>query len=198
VTVDGVDLATLPTHRTAERVVLGVQDPAGQLSMVADSVYEEVAFGPANLAVPHGELIERVEGALERVGIADLARRDPRRLSGGQQQLVVIAGLLAMASDYLILDEPLAHLDALSTGRILDALDNVAANGTAVLIAEHRTAALLRIAASMAVIEAGRIVREGPTNEVLGDRAVIDLGIEEPAALRLERLIAAAAPGAQP
>ena len=74
ITLDGADLAGAaaePPPRAG--VVLGLQHPAGQLSLVADSVFEEVAFGPSNLGVDRGELLDRVAGALDQVGIAELA-----------------------------------------------------------------------------------------------------------------------------
>lgn len=188
ISLDGTDLPAVPGSHAP--VVIGLQDPSGQLSMVCDTVFEEVAFGPSNLGVHRDELLERVARALDRTGIADLASRDPRHLSGGQQQLVVMAGLLAMQPAYLILDEPLAHLDARSSQRVLGVLEAAAADGTAVLIAEHDTAALDRIAQTVAVIDHGHIVRQGPPAEVLRDAAVIALGIAEPASYRLERLVA--------
>lgn len=96
IALDGEDVDAWPMHRLSERIGIGFANPATQLSQVAATVFEEVAFGPMNLAVERGEVIERTWSALETLGIAELAERDPRRLSGGQQQLVAMAGLLAM------------------------------------------------------------------------------------------------------
>ena len=104
--------ATGPCTASASRVVLGVGSRPGSSPWWPSTVYEEVAFGPANLGLPRGEVMARTEEALEQLAIDDLASRDPARLSGGQQQLVALAGLLAMRARHLVLDEPLAHLDA--------------------------------------------------------------------------------------
>ncbi len=192
VSLDGADVAGWPMHQLAEHVVTGLQDPAGQLSLIADRVFDEVAFGPANLGLPRDEVEARAEEALRQVGIEDLRGRDPVQLSTGQQQLVVIAGLLAMRPRYLVLDEPVAHLDAQGTRLVLDAVAGIAASGTAVLIAEQRTEALARVCGSLAILAHGNIVARGPVREVLADPATVAMGVEELPELRLRRLLIAA------
>lgn len=186
ITVDGEDISGWPMHRLAERVVTGLQDPGGQLSLIAETVLGEVAFGPANLGLPRDEVVGRSEEALRTVGIADLHDHDPTRLSGGEQQLVVIAGLLAMRPRYLILDEPIAHLDAAGARLVLEAIRAAAATGTAVLLAEQRALAWSACDV-VAVLGHGNIVAAGAPNEVLGRPGIAALGIEEPAELRLRR-----------
>ena len=194
--INGADATEWPIHRLAEIVVLGLQDPAGQLSMIAETVIEEVAFGPANLGLARDDILERVDESLQRLGIADLATRDPRKLSGGQQQLVVIAGLLAMRPSHLVLDEPLAHLDRRGGERVLTTLADLAGQGTAILVAEKRTAALLEVCDRVVAIDAGRVVAEGSPAAILGAPEVLALGVEEPAIARLGRLLREA--GAEP
>jgi energy-coupling factor transporter ATP-binding protein EcfA2 len=189
ITLDGRDVTSWPMHRLAEQVVTGLQDPAGQLSLIADSVFEEVAFGPANLGLERSEVMLRVESALSRVGIEELRDRRPEWLSGGQQQLVVLAGLLAMEPRVLILDEPVAHLDAAAGARVLDAIGAVSASGSAVLLAEQRTDALASVCDSVAIIAHGNIVARGAATEVLRDRALAAMGLEELAQARLARLL---------
>jgi energy-coupling factor transport system ATP-binding protein len=190
--IDGVDVTGLPMHELASMVGIGFQHPATQMSGVADTVFEEVAFGPANLGVPRDELIDRVEGALDRLGIADLAARDPARLSGGQMQLVAIAGLLASRPRHLVLDEPTAQLDPAGTTLVADAIAALAATGSSILVAEQKTDLLARIASRMLVLDGGRIALEGPTDEVFQDPRVEELGVPIPSELRLRRAITAA------
>ncbi len=190
--IDGQDATGLPMHEVVAQVAIGFDDPWTQLSGVTRTVYEEVAFGPANLGVPLLELIERVEGALATLGIDSLAARDPANLSGGQQQLVAIAGLLAMGPRHLVLDEPTAQLDPAGTALVGDALERLAASGTSILVAEHKTDLLARVARRCVVLEEGRVVATGAADVVLADGRLPELGVAEPSAVRLRRRLAAA------
>jgi energy-coupling factor transporter ATP-binding protein EcfA2 len=190
VTIDDSDVRSWPMHRLAEQVVTSLQDPAGQLSLMAETVFDEVAFGPANLGLPRKEVMARSEAALRAVGAEDLRGRDPERLSGGQQQLVVLAGLLAMRPRYLILDEPVAHLDASGSRAVLDTIKSVADAGTAVLVAEQRTEALAAMCDSLVVVAGGNIVARGRPREVLAEPTTIAFGIEALPQERLRRRLA--------
>src|SRR5207249_349146 len=138
-TIDGTDMAKQPLYEFSTRVGIGFQNPATQLSGVTGSVFEEVALGPMNLGLATRETVERTKAALATLAIADLAEREPRRLSGGQAQLVVIASLLAMRPAHLVLDEPTAQLDPEGTRLVGEALHDLAATGTALLVVEHKT-----------------------------------------------------------
>ncbi len=186
----GIDLQSVadwPMHRLAEQVVTGVQDSVGQLTLIADTVAEEVAFGPANVGLPRAEIDERVAAALRLTGIADLSERDPAKLSAGQQQLVVMAGLLAMRPRHLVLDEPVAHLDASASRAVLAAIRAAADVGTAVLLAEQRTAELARVADTVVVMGAGNIIGRGTATEMLSDPGNVALGVAEPPEVALRR-----------
>ena len=140
-----------------------------------------------NLGLPLPEVIERTDGALASLRIEALADRDPARLSGGQQQLVAIAGLLALRPAHLVLDEPTAQLDPAGTAMVAEALAGLARDGASILVAEHKTDLLARICARVVVLDAGRVVLDGPAGEVLADPRLADLGVAPPAPVRLER-----------
>jgi energy-coupling factor transport system ATP-binding protein len=186
--LDGTDVVDEPMHAVAARVGIGFQNPATQLSGVAGTVYEEVGFGPANLGVPRDELVDRIESALEALRISDLAERDPDRLSGGQQQLVAIAGLLALRPAHLVLDEPTAQLDPEGTQLVAAALATLAARGASILIAEHKADLLADLCGRVAILEAGRLILDGPAASVLGDARLPKLGVAEPSGVRVRRL----------
>jgi energy-coupling factor transport system ATP-binding protein len=190
--IDGRDTAGQPMHELAARIGICFQNPNTQLSQVADTVFEEVAFGPLNLGLDRLEVAARTGAALDALGISDLAERDPRRLSGGQMQLVAVAGLLAMRPRHLVLDEPTAQLDPQGTRLVGEALARLAGKGTGLLIAEHDTDLLAGICHRVAVIAGGRLVLVGPTDEVLADPRLDEWGVEPPARVRLERALAAA------
>ncbi|HEX7172389.1 MAG TPA: ABC transporter ATP-binding protein [Candidatus Limnocylindria bacterium] len=190
--LDGEDVDAWPMHRLAERIGIGFQNPATQLSQVADTVFEEVAFGPMNVGLPREEIVERSWGALDALRIADLAERDPRRLSGGQQQLVAMAGLLAMRPTHLVLDEPTAQLDPAGTRLVADAIARLARAGASILVAEQKTDLLAAVASRVLVLDAGRVVRDGPVAEVLTEHALAELGVALPSAVRLRAALAGA------
>ena len=185
--LDGEDTAPLAMHDLAGRVGIAFASPATQLSGVATTVYEEVAFGPMNLGVPRPEVIARTDQALAALRIEELADRDPARLSGGQQQLVAIAGLLALRASHLVLDEPTAQLDPAGTAMVATALARLAAGGASILVAEQKTDLLATICSRVVALSSGRTVLDGLAADVLGNRQLTELGIAAPAAVRLKR-----------
>ena len=191
--VDGVVLSPeRPMHEIAALVGMSFQNPATQLSQVSETVYEEVAFGALNLGLERAEVIARTSAALETLRIEHLAQRDPRQLSGGQQQLVAVAGLLAMRPRHLVLDEPTAQLDPEGTHLVGEALSRLAESGTGLLITEHDTDLLARVCSRVAVLGGGAIVFAGEPRAVFADRRLAGLGVDPPAAVTLSRALNAA------
>ncbi len=193
VAIAGLETSRARPHDLAQRCGILFQNPATQLSGTTATVWEEVAFGPRNLALPLGDVVERVEGALAMLGISDLADRDPSRLSGGQAQLVALASILALRPACLVLDEPTSQLDPHGTRLVGEALRRVARElGAAILVAEHKTALLGRLADEIVVLAAGRVVVAGPAASVLEDVRLEGLGVEPPPAVRIRRALAGA------
>jgi energy-coupling factor transport system ATP-binding protein len=184
---EGASTKDLTVRDLGQRVGILFQNPITQMSGTAVTVYEEIAFGPRNLGLPVGAVAERVEWAGELVGVADLLPRDPQRLSGGQAQLVALAAVLALRPAALVLDEPTSQLDPLGTRLVEEALSGLADTGTAILMVEHKTDLLARLADEVAVLVDGRIVRSGPAAEVLGDPELGELGVQTPSEVRLRR-----------
>jgi energy-coupling factor transporter ATP-binding protein EcfA2 len=190
VRVDERDLAVVPVGELAGLVGIGFA--AASLSGICSTVYEEVAFGPMNLGLPRSEVMSRTEAAMEMVAIRPLAHRDPEQLSGGQRQLVAIAGVLAMGPRHLVLDEPTAMLDPAGTRLVGEALARLAADGASILVAEQKVDLLAAIATRAVVLADGRVVLDGPAASVLADPMLETLGIEAPTGVRLARLAVAA------
>jgi energy-coupling factor transport system ATP-binding protein len=185
--LDGADVESLGPGEHSLRVGIGFQNPVTQLTQVAATVFEEVAFGPMNLGLERDDVTARTWGALTLLRIDDLAARDPRRLSGGQQQLVAMAGLLALRPEHLVLDEPTAQLDPAGTRLVVDAIRGLAATGTTILVAEQKTEVLAEVCTEVIVLDAGRVAMSGPSDAVLGDLDLAARGVAAPDAIELRR-----------
>jgi energy-coupling factor transport system ATP-binding protein len=198
VLLDRAESVSLEPHEAAQRCGILFQNALTQLSGTAPTVFEEVAFGPRNLGLDVSAIVERVESALEALGIGHLAPRDPLRLSGGQAQLVALASVLALRPAALALDEPTSQLDPSGTRLVGDALARLAAEaGTAILLVEHKPALIARLAHEVVVMDAGRIAVRGTPADVFGDPELEAFGVEPPAAVTLAGHAAAAGVGQQ-
>jgi energy-coupling factor transport system ATP-binding protein len=193
IAIDGVDAAALKPYELAQRCGLLFQRAATQLTHTTATVFEEVAFGPCNLNLAAADVVERVWWALAALGIEALAPREPTRLSGGQGQLVALASVLALRPKYLILDEPTSELDPAGTALVADALVRAAREtGVGILLVEHKTYVLARIADEMVVLDRGSIAMRGSAASVLDDARLAEFGVEAPAKARLARDLQAA------
>ncbi len=136
--------------------------PWTQVSGMAFTVWDEVAFGPANLGRPRDEIARQVDSALERLGIAQLRARDPATLSGGELQRVIIAGILAMDPALLLLDEPAAELDPAGARDLWRVVRALADEGEAILVATSDLDALPELADRIVWLQRGGVVEVGP------------------------------------
>jgi len=189
-TVNGQSLAGLAAGELASQV--GIAFATTQLSGMCSTVYEEVAFGPMNLGLARTDVMARTEEALAEVGLSDLAARDPEHLSGGQRQLVAIAGLLALRPSHLVLDEPTSHLDPAGTRMVGEAITRLARGGASILIAEQNTDLLAGICTRVLALDHGRIRLDGTPEVVLADPVLESLGVDLATPSRLRRMAAAA------
>ncbi len=141
--------------------------PASQLSGVAATVREEVAFAPANLGWPVTRIESATASALGRLGVAHLADRDPAHLSGGELQRVVIASMLALGPALWLMDEPASALDRAGRDGLVSLLVEEAAQGAAVVLASEDADTMLAAADRMLVLEHGRVVLDGAPDVLL-------------------------------
>jgi energy-coupling factor transport system ATP-binding protein len=162
-----VEATTASAADLAGQVGIVFSAPALQLSASKPTVREELAFGLENLAVPRAQMDQRIEAAIERLGVSHLAERDPLTLSGGEQQRVAIASIVVMGTDVLVLDEPAAQLDPQGVAEISVLLREMAADGRSVTVAEHAPE-ILADADEVLVLENGRVV-SSPSSDGPGD-----------------------------
>jgi energy-coupling factor transport system ATP-binding protein len=154
--VCGHDVLATPTRVLATKVGFVFQDP--ELQSVYPSVERDVAFGLENIGTPVAVMHRRVGDALERTGIAHLGGRAVATLSGGERQRLALAGVLAMHPRMLILDEPLSQLDDLGARALTTTLVDLANDGIAVVVAEHRFEHLGALPGRSLAVDRGRIL----------------------------------------
>ena len=163
--VDGDDTSDeKKTYDIRRKVGLVQQNPDNQL--VASIVEEDVAFGPENLGVPPEEIRVRVDEALKAVDMYEYRKNAPFKLSGGQKQRIAIAGVLAMQTECIVLDEPTSMLDPNGRDEVLSTLIklNKEKNMTVVLITHYMDEAVL--ADRVVVMDSGKILTQGKPEEV--------------------------------
>lgn len=147
-------------------------DPEAQLSQM--TVWEEIAFGPANLGVPKDEILSRIETVLDLLNIKKMRDRSPFTLSGGEQQRVAIASVLAMQPNILILDEPTSNLDPRGTSEVFDAVKSLnREHNLTVVMVEHEVELLAQYATRIIFMNQGQIVLDGPPREIFRQAEVI-------------------------
>lgn len=169
-----------------QKVGMVFQNPDNQL--VAAVVEEDVAFGPENLGVPPEEIRERVDLALEKVGMTSYRKQAPSMLSGGQKQRVAIAGVLAMKPDCIVLDEPTAMLDPKGRKEVMDTIHelNKTEGITIVLITHFMEEAVT--ADHILVIDRGVLKMEGTPREIFSQaNKVTEIGLDVPVPADLAR-----------
>jgi energy-coupling factor transport system ATP-binding protein len=167
--VDGISPIDASVHAVLPHVTVVLSQASTQISGVCDTVADEVGFALQNLGFPVDAIRERVGVALQTMEIAHLATRSPFQLSGGQQQRMVIAAALALNPPVLIFDEPTAQLDPPTVDALGVTLQQLAAAGKTIIVAEQHLDWVATYADRVIVLHEGRIHAEGPPGSLIGD-----------------------------
>lgn len=191
-TVCGINAATKRGRCQVRRAVGYVmQHPERQL--FAQTVAEDVAFGPRNQGLSAAEVERRVAHALDLVGLADRRDASPFELSGGQQRLAAIAGVLAMEPELLVLDEPTAGLDPRGRARLRALMADLAAHGVTLLQVTHSMEDAAR-ADHVVVLDQSHVLAAGTPAEVFcpanePQLTAVGLGLPRPLAYAREHAL---------
>ena len=191
-TVCGINAATKRGRRQVRRAVGYVmQHPERQL--FAQTVAEDVAFGPRNQGLSTTEVERRVAHALDLVGLTDRRDASPFELSGGQQRLAAIAGVLAMEPELLVLDEPTAGLDPRGRARLRALMADLAAHGVTLLQVTHSMEDAAR-ADHVVVLDQSHVLAAGTPAEVFcpanePQLTAVGLGLPRPLAYAREHAL---------
>lgn len=183
----GLDLSS-KKGASAVKAKVGVVFQYPERQLFAETVAQDVAFGPRNLGLPQDEVVRRVATSLARVGLdlAAIGDKSPFELSGGQQRRVAFAGVLAMEPEVLVLDEPMAGLDPAARRDFLELIDRLHREGLTVVMVSHSMDDLANCCDRIVVMNEGTVFAEGTPAQVFAHADELkSLGLGVPAAQRM-------------
>jgi energy-coupling factor transport system ATP-binding protein len=150
--------------------------PEVQLSGVAESVFEEIAFGPSNLRWPIDRIRSAVDRAADRLGISHLLMRRPQQLSGGEKQRILFASLLALEPAIWLLDEADSALDAEGRTVVAALMREERDRGAAILVAAEDADAMVAVAGRVVLLDRGSIAFDGDPRILLSSEQAWERG----------------------
>ncbi|MDV3103243.1 energy-coupling factor ABC transporter ATP-binding protein [Thermococcus waiotapuensis] len=160
--VDGIDVRKAKTSELSRKVGYVFQEP--ERMFFTGRVFDEVAFGPSNLGLSEVERL--VERALRGVGLWDYRDRKPLSLSGGEKRKLAVACVLAMGTDYVILDEPFSNLDGHGIKAVVETVRGLKDTGKGVLLITHDVELAYALADRFVILSDGKISVSGRTGEL--------------------------------
>ena len=190
----GLDLSN-KKDAIAVKAKVGVVFQYPERQLFAETVAQDVAFGPHNLGLSQDEVDRRVESSLARVGLdlAAVGDKSPFELSGGQQRRVAFAGVLAMEPEVLVLDEPMAGLDPAARRDFLELIDRLHREGLTVVMVSHSMDDLANCCDRIVVMNEGAVFAEGTPAQVFAHADELkSIGLGVPAAQRMALALAEA------
>ena len=183
----GLDLSS-KKGAAAVKAKVGVVFQYPERQLFAETVAQDVAFGPRNLGLPQDEVVRRVATSLARVGLdlAAIGDKSPFELSGGQQRRVAFAGVLAMEPEVLVLDEPMAGLDPAARRDFLELIDRLHREGLTVVMVSHSMDDLANCCDRIVVMNEGAVFAEGTPAQVFAHANELkSIGLGVPAGQRM-------------
>ncbi|TFG07350.1 MAG: ABC transporter ATP-binding protein [Promethearchaeota archaeon] len=179
VLVNGKDTSEVPIADLSTEIGIVFQNPENQL--ISMNVEHEIAFGLENLGVPKEEMRKRIRDVIELTEINHLLDKAPFELSGGEQQRVAIASILALEPKVLILDEPTALLDPYMANKIINLLKKIQSEKKiTIIISEHRMDLVIPKADEIILLEDAKILEHDKRDKVLNGENFKQLKINKP------------------
>ena len=199
--VSGIDLAAKKPDLKALRERVGMVFQYPEYQLFADSVRDDVAYGPRNLGLSAEETDVRVREAVRLVGLDydEIAERSPFELSGGQKRRVAVAGIIAMRPEVLIMDEPTAGLDPRGKHEILALVREIKKSCPTIIMVSHNMDEIAECCNKVAVLGEGKIMGVFTPAELFSRRELIhSLGLELPTVTECAAFLAERIPGVRP
>ena len=172
------DCSQMSVSEIAMSVGLVMQDPVRQLSGVRYTVFEEVAFSLENRGVERSVMKDRVDSVLNMIGLAELSDRPPHQLSGGQQQKVALASVMACDPSILVLDEATTFLDPQGVLQIFEIMLRLKKNGKTIVMADQHLEWVAEYADRVVAMHGGKIVMQGTPADVLTSPRIREIGLD--------------------
>ena len=185
ITLESKELKDYSAKEIVQKVGFVFQNPFTQISGVKETVFEEIAFGLENLALDAEYIRKRVEETLKLLRIEELRDKNPYELSGGQGQKVALASIIAMDPEIMVIDEPTSQLDPKGTEEIFEIIDILKKEGKTIILVEHKLELIAEYAEKVMVLDEGKMILSGNTEDVLKNKILIEkeIGIPQYAAL---------------
>ena len=193
-TIDEIDITAKGAQAKNARQQVGMVFQYPEHQIFAETVFEDIAFGPRNKGFNEEEVAKAVREAMEFVGLDydTFAQRSPFQLSGGQMRRVAIAGVVAMNPDYLVLDEPSAGLDPRSRNAVFREIMALhKSRGIAIVLVTHSMEEAVKYANRMLVINAGKVLFDGETATIFKEHGdeLVQVGVDVPQVYKLADLL---------
>lgn len=192
--IDDINIAAKSAQAKIARQQVGMVFQYPEHQIFAETVFEDIAFGPRNKGFSEDEVAKQVQEAMEFVGLdfAAYAQRSPFRLSGGQMRRVAIAGVVAMNPDYLVLDEPSAGLDPRSRNAVFREIMALhKSRGIAIVLVTHSMEEAVKYADRMLVINKGQVLFDGEPATIFKEHGaeLVQVGVDVPQVYKLADLL---------
>ena len=193
-TIDDMDITAKGQQAKAARQQVGMVFQYPEHQIFAETVFEDIAFGPRNKGFNEEEVAKAVREAMEFVGLDydTFAERSPFQLSGGQMRRVAIAGVVAMNPDYLVLDEPSAGLDPRSRNAVFREIMALhKSRGIAIVLVTHSMEEALKYANRLLVINGGQVLFDGEPAAIFKEHGdeLVQVGVDVPQVYKLADLL---------
>lgn len=192
--IDGIDITAKGADAKTARQQVGMVFQYPEHQLFAETVFEDIAFGPRNKGFAEDEVEKQVREAMAFVGLDydTYAQRSPFQLSGGQMRRVAIAGVVAMNPDYLVLDEPSAGLDPRSRNAVFKEIMSLhKSRGIAIVLVTHSMEEAVKYADRLLVINAGKVLFDGTPADIFKQHAdeLVKVGVDVPQVYKLADLL---------
>ena len=193
-TIDDIDITAKGVQAKNARQHVGMVFQYPEHQIFAETVFEDIAFGPRNKGFSEEDVAKAVREAMAFVGLDydTFAERSPFQLSGGQMRRVAIAGVVAMNPDYLVLDEPSAGLDPCSRNAVFKEIMALhKSRGIAIVLVTHSMEEAVKYANRMLVINAGKVLFDGEPAVIFKEHGdeLVRVGVDVPQVYKLADLL---------